>query len=128
MPCVTSGAGSDRAVLIRLADAMAFGAAAGHRSRTFQFHERVSRPLASAGVELLGKGDLLGGQAAFAIDGGPRRSGVAAAHELLINRLVARAAIGRCDRLADDEAVVVGLLLSCRGLMTVEASHIFGSV
>ena len=108
VPRVAGGAGADRAVGVRLADAVALDAAADDGRRAFQGDQRIRRPLAGAGMELLREVDLLGRQPLLAVDRRPRRRGVAAAQELLVLRLVAAAAVGGRHVLRDDEAVMVG--------------------
>src|SRR5262249_13723609 len=120
---VAGGAGADSAVGVGLADAVTLDAAAGDGRGAFAHGGRIRRTFAAAGVELLGKGDLLRGQALLAVDRGPRRRRVPAAQELLVLLLVAGAAVGRGDGFGDGEAVVLLLLLARGRLVTFETAY-----
>jgi len=60
---------------------------------SFRKNEGVRWALRASRLELFAEGNLLRGQAFLPVDGGPTRSGVAAAQELLIDPFVAGAAI-----------------------------------
>src|SRR6185437_1387752 len=111
--------------LVGAADAMALRAAAGHGSVAFEIDERVRRAFAGPRVVFLGKGDLLFSQPAFAIHRRPGGRRVPSAQKLLIDRLVAVAAIAGRQSRGDDEAVMVDLRLIGGLLMTIEAVHVF---
>ena len=51
VPRVAGRAGADRAVVVRLADAVALGAAARRGRRPFELHQRMRRPLARRPVD-----------------------------------------------------------------------------
>src|SRR5579884_3128496 len=72
-------------------------------------------------VELFAKSNLLDCQVLVAVDRCPGRGGVAAAQVLLIDRLVAGAAVGGGHTSGDDEAVMVVAFLSVGGLMAFRA-------
>jgi hypothetical protein len=118
---VARGAGADGAVVVGLADGMALLAAADHGRSAFGDDEGMRRPLRSARLKLLRERNLLRREALFAVDGGPRGRGVAAAEEFLILGLVAGTAIAGGKVRRDHEAVMIELLLARRGLMAVEA-------
>src|SRR5215471_2404821 len=112
MPGVASCAVANRAVFVWLADTMAAGAAAFRGCRTLQPGERMWRALYCARLILLGKSNLLGCKILVPANGGPRRRGVTALQELLINRFVTRPAIGRRDGGIDHKAIVIGPFLT----------------
>src|SRR5262245_4219278 len=120
VPCVARRARTDRAVVVRLSDAVALRAAARRRRRPFERRQRMRRPPRSAGLIALREFDLLRLQARLTVDRGPRRRGMAAAKKLLINRLVAAAAVARRQLGRDDESVVLCFLLALGRLMAVE--------
>src|SRR5262249_4564487 len=120
VPRVAGRAAADGAVVVGPADAVALDAAGRDRCLPLEANQRVRRALAGAGVILLGEGHLFGRKALLAVDGRPGRGTVPAPQELLVLHLVAAAAVGRGQPLADDEAVVVELFLSLRWLVAVE--------
>ena len=62
-----------------------------------------------------------GRQTLLAVDGGPARSGVAAAQKFLVDAFVAGAAVAGGQMSADHEAVVIDLLLVGSRLVAVQA-------
>jgi len=106
---MTRGAGTDGAVGIRPPDALALLVAAGHGRLAFQRGERVRRAPGVSRVILLGETDLLGRECLFAIHRGTRNARVPAAQELLVDRLVAAAAISRRRMFGDHEPVMLVL-------------------
>src|SRR6516225_2036333 len=63
----------------------------------------------------------MGCAALLAVDRSPRRCGVPASHELLVNRFMAASTIAGRQGLADCETVMFGLFLLRGWLMTVQA-------
>ncbi len=126
VPRVATGAGSEGAIGIRLANAMALFASAYHRRRAFQLGEGMRRALSPAGLIRLREVHLLGGQALLTINRRPRRGRVAAVEKLLVNLLVTTAAVasGEPD-CSDNKAVVIFLLLIRCWLVTLQAVHAF---
>ena len=118
---MAGGAGADGAVRVGPADAVALDAAGADGRRAFQGGQRVGRPFARTGVVLFAEGNLLGAEILVAVNRRPGRRGVAAAQELLIDRLMARAAVARRQPRGDDEAVMVLLVLPLGRLMAIEA-------
>ena len=123
MPRVTRGAGADGAVGVRLANVMAHRATLGDGRRAFHGDQRIGAALDRAGMELLGEGDLLGGEIGGAAHGRPGGSGMAAAQVLAVLRGVALAAIRRGQRLGDREPAMLQRLLAIDGLMAIQAGH-----
>jgi len=90
---VAVGAGADGAIVIGLADGMALFATGRHGGSALGGDKGMRRTLGSAGLILLAESDLLRTQTLFAVDGGPTGRSVAAVQELLIDGLVATAAV-----------------------------------
>ncbi len=90
--------------------------------------EGMRRPPCASGLVLLAEVDLCGAEALLAIDGGPTGRGVAAVQELLVDALVATAAVAGGELGADDKAVMVLLLLAFGGLVAVQAVDAFFGV
>jgi hypothetical protein len=105
-----------------------FWKSAGAGRRALQLGEGICRALDVAGIVLLGEGYLLGREAFFAHDCGPGRGGVTAAQKLLVDLLVARAAIAGGHLRGDDEAFMFLLFLGLRRPMAVQAGHALGGV
>jgi len=123
VPRVTSRAGADGAIGIRFADRVALLAAAGHGGSPFERCERMRRALGVSRMVLLSESDLVGREPSFPINGGPGNRGVAAAEELLVDRLMAAAAIRSRKVLGDDESVMLIAFLAGGGLMAFETTH-----
>src|SRR6476661_3208176 len=115
------GAGADRPIVVRAADAVALRAAAGARRRSLDRDERMRRSTGAARLEALGEFDHLRPKARFAEHCGPRRRRVSAAQEFLIHRLVTAAAVAGGQLARDDEPVMLLSLLAGGGLMAIEA-------
>src|SRR6478752_9770853 len=126
MPGVATGAGSNGAVGIGFANAVALFAATGHRRSTFELHERVRRPPGASGLIGLRQVHHLRSESFFPIHRRPGGRGMAAMEELLVDLLVATAAIsgGQAGR-RNREAMMVFLLLALCRLMTVQTVHAF---
>jgi len=112
---------ADCAVTIRFTYAVTLFAAARHRGSTFQLDERMRRTPSSARLIGLREIHLLGREPLFSIDGSPCRSSVAAVQELLVDRFVAAPTIAGCEFGGDHESVMIFLLLTLRGLVTLKA-------
>jgi hypothetical protein len=82
----------------------------------------------SARLELLGKSDLLGREILVARDRSPCGRGVTAVQELLVYGFVTNPAIGGCRTGIDDKTVVVFALLTCDGLVAIEAVYTLACV
>src|SRR5262249_11206620 len=93
VPRMTRRARADRAVGVRLADAVAVCAAARHRRWSLELYERMRRPSCVAGLKALGEVDLLSFESFGAEHGGPRHGGMAAMQKVLVDRLVTAAAV-----------------------------------
>src|SRR5215472_7300295 len=128
MPCVTDSAVSDRAVSVRPSHAMARLTSTGFRRCSFQLSQRIRGATGTSRLIGLRKIHLVGGEPLLAVDRSPRGRCVAAAQELLINVLVAAAAVTRCQLAGDYETVVIYLLLPRRRLVAVETIHALSSV
>jgi len=82
-------------------------------------------------VVLFGERDLFRHEVLVAVDRGPRRRGVPAADELLVDALVAAPAVARGEALGDDEAVVVPRLLAVGRSVSVHGrtgAHSFAEI
>src|SRR5215470_6076590 len=128
VPCVTDGTVSDRAVSVRPSHTMALLTPTGFRRRSFQLRQWISGATGTSRLIGLRKIHLLGGEPLLAMDRSPRGRCVAAAQELLINALVAAAAVTRCQLAGDYETVVIPLLLPRRWLVAVQAIHALSRV
>lgn len=125
VPGVALRASPDRSVVIGLANGVTLLAARCRCGMSFGEHQRIRRPLGAAWLKLLAEGDLLRTQALFTVHSRPAWSGMAATKEFLINGFMAGAAVSRCQMCADDEAVVINLLLAGAWLMAIKAIHTF---
>src|SRR5215469_1613684 len=123
MPRVADRAGSDCAVSIRLAYTVALFTSAGHRRPTFQLYKRVRWAPGSSRLVCFREVDLLGSQPLLAVYGRPRRRGMPAAQELLINVLVATTAVASRQFGRNYESVMVFLLLPSSWLVAVQAIY-----
>ena len=127
MTGVALGAGADGAVLIWLSDGVALLASCGDGWMPFGDDKRIWRAFGCTGLELLAEGDLFRLQALLSVDGCPAWRGVPAAQVLLVDALMAGAAVAGGEMRADDEAVVIDLFLSGGGLVAIEAVNaLFG--
>src|SRR5215469_2515160 len=125
MPRVTCRAGPDRAVGIWSAHTVTLFAAAGHGGSPLQRNEGMRWPTSTARLIGFREVHLLGREAFLAVNRSPRRRGMTAMQKLLVNDLVATAAIARGEFARNDKAVVIFLFLSARGLVAVQAIHAF---
>src|SRR5215472_1203661 len=125
MPGVTRRAGADRAVGIWSAHTRTLFAAAGHSGSTLDLNKGMRRPTSTAGLILFREVDLLGRKTLLTVNSSPRCRGMTAMQKLLVNVLVAIAAIACGELGRNDKAVVIFLLLSASGLVAVQAIHAF---
>lgn len=121
MAGVTFGAGADGAVVIWFSNGVALLASGRDGWMPFGDDQRIWRALGCTGLKLLAEGDLFRSQALFSVDGCPAWRGVAAAQVFLVDALMACAAVSGSEMRADDEAVVIDLVLSGGGLVAIEA-------
>lgn len=89
----------------------------------FRRCEWIGWTLCATRLELLAESDLLRRKPLLTMNRGPARGSVTATQELLINTLVARAAVACRQMRADDESMMIGLLLALRRLMAIQAVH-----
>jgi len=94
----------------------------------FGYGERIRRTICATWLELLAEGDLLFAEALGAMHCRPAWRRVAAAQEFLIDVFVAGAAVARGEMIADDEAVMVDLILACGGRVAIEAGYVLPSM
>ena len=90
---------------------------------SFRKHERVRWALGATRLKLFAERDLFRAQAFLSVDGGPTRSGVAAAKKFLIDAFLAGAAVPSGQMGADGKPVVIHFLLTWTWLMAVEAIY-----
>src|SRR5581483_6142911 len=128
MAGMACGAVADGAVGVGPAHAVTLFAAAGHGRAAFELNEGMRRPARATGLIGFREIHLLGAQALFPINSSPRRSGMTAMEKLLINALVAAAAIPGGQLGRDDEAMMIFLLLAGGRLMAFKAVHSFAGV
>src|SRR5438270_5203664 len=117
MPCVTRGTSSDRAVSVRLANAVALFTPTCHGRSTFELHKRMRWTPCAARLVGFRKVHLLGSQSFVAIYGSPGRRCMPAAQKLLIDAFVTASAIACSQLCGNDEPVVVLFLLAAGRLV-----------
>lgn len=125
MPGMAGRAVSDRSVRIGPADAVALLASAGHGGSALNLHKRMRWTPGSSRLVHFREVHLFGREPLLAVYGGPRRRSVPAVQELLVDILVAAAAVPRGQLGGNDESVMIFLLLPRRWLMAIQAVHAF---
>src|SRR5262245_51756374 len=123
MSRMTGSARANRAVIVRLADAVALRAAAGGRRRTLDRSQRMRGAAGAAWLIALRELDLFWLETRLTVDRGPRRRRMPAAEKLLIDRLVTAAAVASRQLRRERESVMILLALPLRRLMTVKTVH-----
>src|SRR4051812_41606116 len=121
MTGVARRARPDRSIVVRLAHAVALGAAARGRRGPFELRQRMRGAARPSRLVALGECDLVRLQCVLTEDSRPRSRRVAAAEVLLIDRFVAASTVAGRQLRRDHEAVMVLLRLALGRLMTVEA-------
>lgn len=128
MTRVTRRAIANRAIRIRAADGVALLTSAGHSGSAFQLYKRMRRATGATRLIRLREVHLLGSEPLLAVNSSPRRGSMAASQELLIDSLVAAAAIAGGKLGRDDESVMILLFLAGRRLMALETVDPFSRV
>ena len=120
---VTSGAISNRAVILGLTNGVTLRATAANSRRSLQLSKSIGGPLDVARVIFFRKISLFLCETLFTENRGPRGCGMAAAEELLIDLFVTSAAVAGSDRYWYDESMVLFFLLPLLRLMAVQARN-----
>src|SRR5215831_5399781 len=118
---VTDGTSPNCAVGVRFPDTVALIASAGFGGGSFQFCQGIRRATGAAWLIGFRKIHLLGCESFFAVNRSPGGRRVATVKELLINGLVATAAVSSRQLSGDDESVMILLLLALGRLVAFEA-------
>src|SRR5215470_5065895 len=114
-------AGADRAIVVRLPDAVTLFASAGHCRWPFKSREGMRWTFDSSRLVGLGKIHLFRSKCSLSAHSGPRYGGVAAVQELLIDVFMAAPAIAGSKGADDGKPVVSLAFLSIRRLVAVQA-------
>jgi hypothetical protein len=120
VPGVALRTGSNRPVVIGLADSMALLATGCGGRMPFWKHEGIRRSFGTARLELFAECNLLWSQSFFTVDGSPAWGGMATTKEFLVDALVAGATVSRAQMSTDYKPVVIDLLLVGSGLVAVK--------
>jgi hypothetical protein len=121
--CVTRGAISNGAVILRFTYGVTLRATAANGGRAFQLSKSVGRPFDVARMIFFREIDLFRRETLFTKDGCPRGCGMSTAQKLLIDLFMTHAAVAGGDRCRYNESVVLFFPLTLLRLMAVEARN-----
>src|SRR4051794_23968989 len=114
-------ASTNGAVLVWLADCVALFATGGGCRMPFRNYEWVGRTLGATGLKLFAERNLFRSQSLLTLNGGPTGGSVPTAEEFLIHAFVAGTAVASSQASADNESMMIHLLLASGGLVAIEA-------